>query len=136
MARHIATGSAAAQTGGRGFTLIELLVVMSIIATLLMIAVPRYFHSLERSKEAVLRQDLAVLRDAIDKYYADLGHYPEALPDLVEHHYLRSIPVDPQTKSAETWLTILSEDEEAPGVRDVHSGATGEASDGTQFAEW
>jgi general secretion pathway protein G len=134
MARHIATGSAGPPR--TGFTLIELLVVMSIIATLLMIAVPRYFHSLERSKEAVLRQDLAVLRDAIDKYYADLGRYPEALPDLVEHRYLRSIPIDPQTKSAETWTTVMSEDEETPGVRDVHSGATGDASDGTQFAQW
>jgi general secretion pathway protein G len=128
MAPHIATG--------RGFTLIELLVVMTIIATLLMIAVPRYFHSLQRSQEAVLRQDLAVLRDAIDKYYADFGHYPEALPDLVERRYVRSIPVDPQTKSSETWIVVMSEDEDAPGVRDVHSGATGDASDGTQFAAW
>jgi general secretion pathway protein G len=136
MARRIGTGSVAAASRPRGFTLIELLVVMSIIATLLMIAVPRYFRSLERSKEAVLRQDLSVLRDALDKYYADLGHYPEALPDLVEHHYLRSIPVDPQTKSSETWITVMSEDEDAPGVRDVHSGADGDASDGTQFAAW
>jgi len=136
MARHTATGSAAAQMHRRGFTLIELLVVMAIIATLLMIAVPRYFHSLERSQEAVLHQDLAVLREAIDKYYADLGHYPEALPDLVEHRYLRSIPVDPQTKSSESWVAVMSEDEDAPGVRDVHSGASGDASDGTQFAAW
>jgi len=128
MARPIATGS--------GFTLIELLVVMAIIATLLMIAVPRYFHSLERSQEAVLRQDLAVMREAIDKYYADLGHYPEALADLVEHRYLRSIPLDPQTKSSDSWVTVMSEDEDAPGVRDVHSGAEGDASDGTQFASW
>jgi general secretion pathway protein G len=132
MALHIAIGS----RHRRGFTLIELLVVLSIIATLLMIAVPRYFRSLERSKEAVLRQDLSVMRDAIDKYYADLAHYPETLADLVEHHYLRAIPVDPQTKSRETWVSIPSEDAELPGVRDVHSGAAGTASDGTQFNEW
>ena len=131
MALRIATGSRV-----RGFTLIELLVVLSIIAVLLLIAVPRYFRSLDRSKEAVLRQDLAVMRDAIDKYYADLAHYPEALTDLVEHHYLRKIPPDPETKSAETWVAVASEDTESPGVRDVHSGATGLGSDGTAFAEW
>jgi general secretion pathway protein G len=135
MARHIATGNGP-PPARRGFTLIELLVVLSIIATLLMIAVPRYFHSLERSKEAVLRQDLSVLRDAIDKYYADVAHYPETLAELVERHYLRSIPVDPQTRSRETWVAVMNEDAEIPGVRDVHSGATGMASDGTQFVNW
>jgi general secretion pathway protein G len=134
MARHIATGSAA--LARRGFTLIELLVVLSIIATLLLIAVPRYFHSLERSKEAVLRQDLSVMRDALDKYYADVAHYPPTLAELVEHRYLRNLPVDPQTKSNETWVSVMTEDAEIPGVRDVHSGATGAASDGTQFANW
>jgi general secretion pathway protein G len=125
-------------TGSRvhGFTLIELLVVMSIIGVLLLIAVPRYFRSLDRSKEAVLRQDLAIMRDAIDKYYGDLAHYPEALPDLVEHHYLRSIPLDPETKSSETWIAVLSEDTELPGVRDVRSGSPALASDGTAYASW
>ncbi len=119
-----------------GFTLIELLVVLSIIATLLLIAVPRYFHSLERSKEAVLRQDLSVMRDALDKHFADLARYPETLAELVEHRYLRSIPLDPETKSTETWVVVPSEDEDVPGVRDVRSGAAGTASDGTQFADW
>lgn len=123
-------------TGRQGFTLIELLVVMSIIATLLLIAVPRYFHSVERSKEAVLRQDLSVMRDAIDKHYADLARYPDTLTDLVERHYIRSIPVDPETKSKETWVLVLSEDDEVPGVRDVHSGSEAMASDGTAFASW
>jgi general secretion pathway protein G len=122
--------------GRHGFTLIELLVVMSIIATLLMIAVPRYFHSLERSKEAVLRQDLAVMRDAIDKFYGDLGRYPDTLAELVERHYLRGVPTDPETKSNETWILILSEDTEVTGARDVHSGAQGAASDGTTFGSW
>ena len=79
----------------RGFTLIELLVVMAIIATLLTIAVPRYFHSADRSKEAVLRQNLAQMRDAIDKHYGDTGKYPESIEALVTRKYLRSMPVDP-----------------------------------------
>ena len=120
----------------RGFTLIELIVVMSIIATLLTIAVPRYFKSLERSKEAVLRQDLSVLRDAIDKYNADLGHKPETLESLVEHSYIRSVPVDPFTKTATAWLPKLSDDSESPGIVDVHSGAKGVALDGTAFLAW
>jgi len=131
-----ATGNASRPCWWRGFTLIELLVVMSIIATLLMIAVPRYFHSLERSKEAVLHQDLAVMRDAIDKFYGDLARYPETLAELVERHYLRGVPIDPETKSSETWILIQSEDAEAPGARDVRSGAQGTAKDGTQFETW
>jgi general secretion pathway protein G len=123
-------------TGREGFTLIELLVVLSIIATLLLIAVPRYFHSVERSKEAVLKQDLSVMRDAIDKHYADLARYPDTLMDLVDRHYIRSIPVDPETKSKETWVLVPSEDEAVPGVRDVRSGSEATASDGTVFASW
>jgi general secretion pathway protein G len=120
----------------RGFTLIELIVVMSIIATLLTIAAPRYFKSLERSKEAVLRQDLAVLRDAIDKFNADLGHKPETLADLVEHSYIRSVPVDPFTKTPDAWIATMSDDSDEPGIVDVHSGAQGAAIDGTAFLEW
>jgi general secretion pathway protein G len=119
-----------------GFTLIELLVVMSIIATLLLIAVPRYFQSLERSREAVLREDLSAMRDAIDKYYADIAQYPETLGLLVEKRYLRRIPVDPQTRSDATWVTIANDDPELPGIRDIHSGATGNAMDGTAYASW
>jgi general secretion pathway protein G len=109
---------------------------MSIIATLLLIAVPRYFHSVEHSKEVVLRQDLSVMRDAIDKHFADLARYPDVLTELVDRHYLRSIPVDPETKTSDSWVTILSEDENAPGIRDVHSGSQATASDGTPFATW
>jgi len=130
------SGNRAARTRERAFTLIELLVVLSIIATLLLIAVPRYFHSLERSRETVLRQDLTVMRDAIDKYYSDLARYPENLTQLVELRYLRSIPIDPETKSNATWVAIESDDTELPGVRDVRSGALGTASDGTEFASW
>jgi general secretion pathway protein G len=118
------------------FTLIELLVVMSIIALLLTIAVPRYFHTLERSRETVLRQDLAVLREAIDKHFGDYGQYPDSLAALVERRYIRSIPVDPLTRAADTWQMVASDDPEHPGIRDVHSGADGNGGDGTAFASW
>jgi len=120
----------------RGFTLIELLVVMSIIGLLLTIAVPRYFHTIRHSKETVLRHDLSVMRESIDKYYADLGRYPDTLPDLVDKHYIRSVPVDPFTKSTESWLMIASEDPDHPGVRDIHSGSPDKGSDGTPFVSW
>jgi general secretion pathway protein G len=120
----------------RGFTLIELLVVISIIATLLSIAVPRYFQSLERSKETVLRQDLSVLRGAIDQYRADRGEYPESLVSLVERGYLRKIPQDPFTKSAETWVLDRSGGPDAVGVRDVRSGAEGTGYSGVPFEEF
>ena len=117
----------------RGFTLIELLVVMAIIATLLLIAVPRYSLSLQRAREATLLQDLSVMRDAIDKFMADRGHYPVALEELVEARYLRAIPQDPVTKSADTWQLVRSDDPELTGVRDVHSGADGENISGTPY---
>ena len=119
-----------------GFTLIELLVVMTIIGVLLTIAVPRYFRTIERSKETVLRHDLAVVRESIDKYYADIGQYPDALPALVEKRYIRSVPVDPFTKSAASWLMIASDDPDHPGVRDIHSGSPDNASDGSPFVSW
>src|SRR3979490_128833 len=106
-----------------GFTLIELLVVMTIIGVLLTIAVPRYFRTVQRSKETVLRHDLSVVRESIDKYYADIGQYPDALPGVVDKHYIRPVPVDPFTKSAETWLVVASEDPDHPGLRDIHSGS-------------
>jgi general secretion pathway protein G len=120
----------------RGFTLIELLVVMAIIGTLLSIAVPRYFHSLARARETVLRQDLSILREAIDKYDSDLNKYPEKLDDLVEHRYIRALPVDPFTKLADTWATVASDDPDNAGIRDVHSGSEATASDGSAFASW
>jgi len=120
----------------RGFTLIELLVVMAIIATLLTIAVPRYFKTLERSRETVLRQDLQVLREAIDKHYGDLGQYPDSLAALVERRYIQAVPVDPITTSAESWTMVVSDDPDHPGIRDIHSGADATATDGTAYREW
>ncbi len=120
----------------RGFTLIELLVVLAIIATLLTIAVPRYYTSLDRSKEAVLKENLYQMRDAISKYYADKGKYPESLDSLMTDKYLRKIPLDPITESATTWVPVPPEDPQKGGVFDVKSGAQGKATDGTEFANW
>ena len=119
-----------------GFTLIELLIVMAIIGTLLSIAVPRYFRTLERARETVLKQDLSILREAIDKHYADLNEYPDTLLVLVEKRYVRSLPVDPFTKLADTWTLIPSDDPDHAGIRDIHSGAAETAADGTPVASW
>ena len=126
----------AGRTATHGFTLIELLVVMAIIGTLLSIAVPRYFRSLQHARETVLKQDLSILREAIDKYYADLNQYPDKLPDLVEKHYVRSVPVDPFTRLADTWNLVASDDPDHPGIRDIQSGAPDIASNGTPVATW
>ena len=119
-----------------GFTLIELLVVLAIVATLLMLAVPRYFGSLERSKEAVLKENLYQMRDAIGKYYADKGKYPESIDALASDKYLRKVPVDPVTESAATWVVVPPEDPQKGGVYDVKSGSQGKSSDGSAHAEW
>ncbi|MEK6686391.1 MAG: prepilin-type N-terminal cleavage/methylation domain-containing protein [Pseudomonadota bacterium] len=119
-----------------GFTLIELLVVMAIIATLLSIVAPRYFNSLEKAKEAVLRQDLGIMRNAIDQFYSDFGKYPIDLMELVDKRYLRRIPIDPLTESDQTWIEVPPDNEEETGVYDVHSGYSGRASDGSFYEEW
>jgi len=120
----------------RGFTLVELLVVMVVIGMLLTIAAPRYFKSVERSKEAVLRQDITTLRESIDHFYGDTGKYPETLEVLVEKRYLRAIPVDPIAKGADTWVVLHAEDPEDTGIKDVHSGAQGNDSQGQPYASW
>ena len=119
----------------RGFTLIELLVVLAIIATLLTLVVPRYFSSVDRSKEVVLKQSLATVRDAIDKHYSDTGRYPESLQDLVDKRYLRNFPIDPITESATTWNLIPPADETKGRVYDVHSGAPGSTAEGKLYSE-
>ena len=119
-----------------GFTLVELLVVMAIIAILVSIATPRYFNSVEKSKEVVLKQDLSTLRDAIDKYYGDTGKYPDTLDDLVTKKYLRKLPVDPITDRADTWVVVPPEDADKGGVFDLHSGAPGNGRDGTPYSGW
>ena len=119
-----------------GFTLIELLVVLAIVATLLTIAAPRYFGSLDKSKEAVLRENLYQMRDTIGKYQADKGKYPESLDALVAEKYLRKVPLDPLTDSAATWIVVPPEDPQKGSVFDVKSGAPGKGSDGTEFSAW
>ena len=119
-----------------GFTLIELMVVLAIIATLLSLIAPRYFHSIDKSKEAALKADLNGMRDAIDKYYGDNAKYPPALEDLVARKYLRGIPPDPITGSNRTWILVPPDDPEKGGVYDVKSGAEGMAADGTPYAQW
>jgi len=121
-----------------GFTLIELIVVLAILALLVSIAAPRYFAHIEKAKEATLRQDLSVMRDAIDKFYGDKGRYPDTLEELVSDRYLRSVPVDPITETASTWEVVPPpSDSDAKGsVYDVRSGAQGNGADGKPFAEW
>jgi general secretion pathway protein G len=124
-----------------GFTLIELLVVLSIIATLLTLAAPRYFQHVERSKEAVLRENLANVRQALDQYHADKGIWPASLQALVDDHYLRALPLDPITESSETWVLEAPQPEEKSGeqtdagVYNLRSGAEGAGSDGKPYAE-
>ena len=118
-----------------GFTLIELIVVLAIVTMLLTLAVPRYFSSVERSKEAVLKQNLVVMREAVQQYYADKGRYPDELDTLVRDRYLRNIPVDPITESASTWAVRPPPGSQG-GVYDVHSGASGASADGVPYREW
>jgi general secretion pathway protein G len=119
-----------------GFTLLELIVVMAIIATLLTLAMPKYMHSLERSRESVLRQDLSVMRDAIDKFLSDRGRYPETLDELAARRYLRNVPPDPITESAATWVVVPPPEADNGGVYDVRSGAVGNGLNGEAYASW
>ena len=120
----------------KGFTLIELLVVMAIIAMLLSLTVPRYFHSVDKSKEAALHSDLSGFREAIDKYYGDNGKYPDSLDDLVVKKYLRDIPPDPITGSNQTWVVVAPENSSLGKVYNVKSAAPGNGRDGTPYGEW
>jgi general secretion pathway protein G len=124
-----------------GFTLIELLVVASIIIVLATMGVVQYRNSVIRSREAVLKEDLFRMRDAIDQFYADKTMYPSALDALVSDGYLRKMPVDPFTGNADSWQTVPAEpDPNNPtatsGVYDVKSGAEGTALDGTNYSDW
>ena len=120
----------------RGFTLIELVVVMSLIVLLATIGLSAYQSSVRRGREAVLREDLFRMRDAIDQYYADKGKYPESLDALASEKYLRSLPVDPITESNATWVIVPPDDPKKGAVYDIKSGAQGNASDGKPYSEW
>lgn len=108
-----------------GFTLVELMVVLTVIALLLSVVVPDYVGRMKRAEEAALQENLAVMRDALDKHYADAGRYPATLEELVSKRYLRAIPPDPLTGSAATWVPVPPADVKRGGVWDVKSGAKG-----------
>jgi len=124
-----------------GFTLIELMVVMLIIGVLMAIAVPSYIGAIKAAKESVLKEDLHVIRNAIDSYTMDKQKAPQSLQDLVEAGYLKVIPVDPMTRTTETWVTEQSDslhsiDQTEPGIDDVHSGDQEPGSDGQPYSTW
>jgi general secretion pathway protein G len=134
------------RTAGRlarptGFTIIELLVVVSLVIILASIGMAQYKNGVTRAQEAVLREDLFRLRDVIDQFYADRQKYPQALEELVEGQYLRAIPKDPFTGSADTWQLIQAEPDPANpsaelGIIDVKSGSEKAALDGSKYSEW
>lgn len=119
-----------------GFTLIELMVVMTVIALLISIAVPRYFHSIDNAKEATLKQSLSVMREAVDKFYGDYERYPNSIQELVTKKYIRAVPVDPITETAESWVIISPGLDTTGSVYDIKSGAVGNAKDGSAYSEW
>lgn len=119
-----------------GFTLIELMVVLAIIALLLSIVAPHYAGRITRAEEAVLQENLVLVRDALDKHYADAGRYPDSLDDLVAKRYLRTIPSDPLTRSSTTWIVVPPDDPQKGRVYDVRSGAPGIGSNGKPYEQW
>lgn len=120
----------------RAFTLIELLVVLGIVALLLTLAVPRFFPSIDSTRETILEENLRNTRAVIDQYRADTGRYPDSLEELVEKKYLRALPMDPITESRETWIVEPPEEEQQGQVGNVRSGAPGNGRKGTPYAEW
>ena len=139
--RRVAVNSAQPRNLERGFTMIELLVVMTLIVILATMGMTQYKTSQVYAKEAVLKEDLFRMRDAIDQYYADKGQYPSTIDALVSDGYLRKVPEDPFTKSSSSWQTVPAEPDPAnptaePGVYDIKSGSDQTALDGTKYAEW
>jgi general secretion pathway protein G len=120
----------------RGFTLVELIVVMACIGLLLSIAAPRYMQQVDVSREAVLSHNLDGMRVAIDQFFSDKGRYPRTLQELVDQHYLRSVPVDPMTDRVDTWQMVTPPGEAGPAWFDLHSGATGTGRNGVPYAKW
>ena len=120
----------------RGFTLIELLVVLGIVALLLTLAVPRFFPSVDKTKETILAENLRTTRAVIDQFYADTGRYPESLEQMVEKKYLPRVPFDPVADSDAVWVIVPPEDTGRGAVYDIHSGAEGKGRNGKPYAEW
>jgi len=128
----------AARGPAAGFTLIELLIVITILGILITLAQPRYERAITAAKEATLKEDLFILRDVIDQFFADNAKYPSGLNDLVEKRYIRRIPKDPITGSTETWALVYFTDEQGQqnGITDVRSGSEATALDGTRYSDW
>lgn len=124
-----------------GFTLVELMIVMLIIGVLAAVAIPSFEASLRNAREAALKEDLHVMRDAIDSYTMDKNKAPQSLDDLVQAGYLKKIPVDPMTHTSDTWQTATDNtyqdvDQSDPGVTDVHSGSDEVGSNGQPYSSW
>jgi len=124
-----------------GWTLIELLVVITLVMILASLALTQYRNSITATREAAMKSDLFLMRDAIDQYYADKGKYPDSLQTLVSESYIRAIPRDPFTNSADTWVTVQADPEPgsvsaATGIYDLKSGYDGVALDGSRYADW
>jgi general secretion pathway protein G len=127
--------------GEGGFTLVELMIVMAIIAILSTIAIPSFIRSVQKAKEAVLKEDLHTMRNAIDSYTVDKEKAPQSLDDLVQAGYLKTLPIDPMTSRNDTWMTAQSDNlgdinETQSGIDDVHSGSQGVSSEGTTYNTW
>jgi general secretion pathway protein G len=125
----------------RGFTLIEMIIVIAIMGILVSVAIPVYQLHLRHANEAVLKEDLYTLRNAIDQYTQDKSKAPQDLNDLVSAGYLRAIPKDPFTSSNSTWQTVQEDtmsaiDQTQPGITDVHSGSNLNGTDGTAYSSW
>jgi general secretion pathway protein G len=124
-----------------GFTLMELMIVMTIVGVLMMMALPRFSGVIKQAREAVLKEDLHVLRTAIDSYTMDKQKPPQALEDLIQDGYLKEIPQDPITHSTQTWVTVATDamqsiDQTESGIGDIHSGSQETASDGQPYSGW
>ena len=134
-------GKIRARASERGFTLVELMIVMLIISILMAIAIPNYIAAQKAAREAVLKEDLHVMREAIDSYTQDKAKAPQSLDDLVQAGYLKSMPVDPITRRSDTWMPVQEDsmhslDQTQPGIDDVHSGSQESSSTGEPYASW
>jgi len=135
MARTIVTGEPVSRCLRNGFTLVELLLVLVLVALLASLVMPVATKSVDQARESALKEDLQVLRKAIDDYYANTGHYPENLEQLADKRYIRRLPVDPLTDRTSSWIEVSGEGP-GGGIVDVHSGAEGTGSDGRPYRDW